>query len=60
MGGGGLGCQCIGVRMVGEWSALMGASHLPLFYCNDSEHLEITIERGYARESRSKNSNQSV
>ena len=54
MGGEGVRCQCIGVGMVGEWSALMGASNLPLFYYTDSENLEITIVSGYVRESRSK------
>ena len=51
MGGEGVGCQCIGIRMVGELSAIMGASNLPLFYCTEIENLEIIFVSGYARES---------
>ena len=54
MGGGGVGCQYIGVSMVREWSALMSDSNFHLLYCTDIENVGIKIVSGYARESRPK------
>ena len=54
MGSRGGGVQRKKGRMVGEWSALVGAADFPLFCCPDRKKLQIGIVSGDVRESQSK------